>query len=298
MSINMKIAGKRVCRSRSTAPLGVMLLASLALPLWLSGCTPTGGSSSSLQREIDSLRMEVADLKASGRLSDMRGGGGDINSEITRLRSDVQRLSSNVEGSDGDGLTLRQQLDTLNARLDRLERKAGGSNTTARSGSMADGGAYQPPRSASSGYQPPERTSGSSATGAAATNTAVAPAPAAGPYEEGKALHDQKQYRAAIKRFKDYLSAEPKGSQAAAAQFYIGESLYAQQQYEEAILEYQKVVQGFPKSSQVAYSLLKQGQSFQAINDKDSAKLLYQKVARDFPKSPAANMANARMKTL
>lgn len=288
MSINIWTAGNQVRRSRGIIPFKVML-AGLALPLWLvSGCTPVGGSSSSLQREIDSLRMEVADLKASGRLSDMRGGG-DINSEITRLRSDVQRLSSNVEGSDGDGLTLRQQLDTLNARLDRLERKAGGgSTTTARTGSMADGGAYQPPRPASS----------PSATGAATTNAAAAPTPAAGPYEEGKALHDQKQYRAAIKRFKDYLNAEPKGAQAAAAQFYIGESLYAQQQYEEAILEYQKVVQSFPKSSQVAYSLLKQGQSFQAINDKDSAKLLYQKVARDFPKSPAANMANARMKTL
>lgn len=288
MNINIKVADKPVRPSRNIAPFRIML-AGLALPLWLiSGCTPTGGSSSSLQREIDSLRMEVADLKASGRLSDMRGGGGDINSEITRLRADVQRLSSNVEGSDGDGLTLRQQLDTLNARLDRLERKTGGSNTPVRSGSMADGGAYQPPRPASN----------PNSTVAAPANAAVTPTPTAGPYEEGRSLYDQKQYRTAIKSFKDYLNAEPKGGNAAAAQFYIGESLYAQQQYEEAILEYQKVVQGFPKSSQVAYSLLKQGQSFQAINDKDSAKLLYQKVARDFPKSPAANMANARMKTL
>lgn len=294
--MNIKIAGKRVRILRSIV-LSRTMLAALALPIWLiSGCTPAGGSSSSLQREIDSLRMEVADLKSSGRLSDMRGGG-DINSEITRLRSDVQRLSSNVEGSDGDGLTLRQQLDALNSRLDRLERRAGG-NTTARSGSMADGGAYQPPKPASNSYQSPERTQGSSVTGTAATNAAVTPAPAAGPYEEGRSLYEQRQYRAAINRFKSYLSAEPKGGNAAAAQFYIGESLYAQQQYEEAILEYQKVVQSFPKSSQVAYSLLKQGQSFQAINDKDSAKLLYQKVARDFPKSPAASMATARMKTL
>ena len=267
-------------------------LAGLALPLCLiSGCTTTGGGSSSLQREVDSLRQEVADLKASGRLSDMRGGGGDVNSEISRLRGDVQRLSSSVEASDGGGLSLRQQLDGLNARLDRLEKRAGLSGSTSgRAGYEAGaGGAYQPTR-------PPAPASTSEGP-VTAGSTAPLP-PAAGPYEEGKSLYDQKQYRAAIKQFRDYLSAEPKGGNAAAAQFYIGESLYAQQQYEEAILEYQKVVQGFSKSSQVPHSLLKQGQAFQAIGDKDSAKLLYQKVVRDFPKSPAASVANSRMKNI
>lgn len=281
----------------SKAPFGIML-AALALPLCLiSGCTATGGSSSSLQREVDSLRREVADLKASERLSDMRGGGGDANSEINRLRTDVQRLSSSVEAPDGGGLSLREQLDGLNARLDQVEKRAGlsGSANGRAAYEPPPGGTYQPPRPPANAYQPPA-SSGTPVTGNA--TAPLPPAAATGPYDEGKSLYDQKQYRAAIGRFKSYLSAEPKGGNAAAAQFYIGESLYAQQQYEESILEYQKVVQGFPKSSQVPHSLLKQGQAFQAIGDKDSAKLLYQKVARDFPKSPAASVANSRMKTI
>lgn len=253
--------------------------------LLISGCNATTGSSS-LQREVDNLRMEVADLKASGRLSDMREGG-DINSEINYLRTEVQQLSSNIEGADEGGLTLRQQLDSLNARLDRLERKAGATTSnTGRNGSAVSGDVYQPPKNAP-------------AVSPVAVN-APPPPPVAPltPYEEGRALYDQKQYRAAINQFKSYLSAEPKGAHAAAAQFHIGESLYALKQYEEAILEYQKVVQGFPKSNQVPTSLLQQGLSFQAIGDKDSAKLLYQKVARDFPSSWQAGLANSRLKAL
>ena len=273
------------------------LAACAALSLMMtSGCTTTTGSSN-LQRDVDALKIEVADLKDNSRLADMRGGGATTAdaAEISRLRTQVQRLSENVDSTGGmSGLSLRQQLDSISARLDRLEARSGlqPMGSTAGSSGTSPAGTST---AAANGYGGPS----SSYRGPNESSPAVEPQPAAAnPYEDGKSLFDKRQYRAAISQFESYLAADPKGGNAAAAQFYIGESLYAQKQYEEAILEYQKVVQNFPKSNHIPTSLLKQGLSFQSIGEKDSAKLLYQKVIRDYPKSYAAGVAKERMKTL
>jgi tol-pal system protein YbgF len=268
----------------------------------MTGCNGVPGSSSSVQREIDALKMEVADLRDRGRLGDLRGGGADV-AELGRLRTDVQRLTENVESAGMGGLTLRQQLEYISARLDRLEKKAGFKPLDAavvstgpvpvvsgRPSSTGDAVPVSPYQSQTSDPY--------AADGASGSPPAYAPPAARSPYDEGKDLYDRKDYAAAIAQFKTYLTAEPKGSNASASQFYIGESLYAQQKYEEAILEYQKVIQQFPKSSHVPTALLKQGISFQSIGDKDSSKLLYQKIVRDYPKSYAAGVAKERLKTI
>ncbi len=272
----------------------IHILAALTIGslLMLNGCTTaTMGKSSSLQREIDDLRMEVSDLKASERLSDVRGGGGDPATELANLRTDVQRLSENMDATGQGGLSLKQQLDQINARLDRLDKQAGlATAAESRPASASSTGAYQPPSAVTAPAAPAQSMT--------AASTVPLPPTAIGPYENGKALFDKRQFREAIPQFKAYLKAEPKGSNADAAQYYIGESLFNQQKYEEAILEYQKVVQGFPKSNQVPNALFKQGISFQSIGDKDAAKLLYQKVVRDFPKNFNASMAKERLEQL
>ncbi|MDR2827186.1 MAG: tol-pal system protein YbgF [Candidatus Adiutrix intracellularis] len=240
-------------------------LMTLTLPLGLVvGCT-TGTGPSPLQREVDTLKMEVADLKDNSRLGDLRGSDA---SEVGRLRGEMQRLIAEIQGPVGSP-SLGQQLDSLNIRLERLEQKAGLDSSP------------PPPLPLLNQVTPPpsETVEG-------------------GSYEAGKELFDQQDYREATDQFRSYLEVNPKGTNAAAAQFYIGESLYGLKKYEEAILEYQKVMQNFPKSSQVPISLLKQGISFQSINDYSSAKLLYQKILKNFPKSYAASVAKERLKTI
>lgn len=254
-----------------TASLLVALIA-------LGGCTTTTGSrsSASLQTEVDDLRQEVAMLKSSQGADSSTGG------EIGELREEVRRLSENADPYKSGDDNLTQQLAQLNARLDKLEMAAGLPPTSI----SAARNNYQ--AVSSPGHEP----------SAGAAPVAPVPQAAATPFERGKEMFDQKDYKGAAASFNEYLAAEPKGSNADAAQFYIAESLYLRQQYEEAILEYQKVVQGFPKSSQVPTSLLRQGISFQAIGDKGSAKLLYQKVIRDYPKSYAASVASGRLKNI
>lgn len=294
------------------------LLVAVALAaILLNGCATSTRSSRSSEipqtmsstANLSAVKTDVANLRDQVRLLEMRAGT-DVSADAARLRAESQRLVYSVGSVGGqEGQSLRQQLDYVNARLDQLEAAgrqaqvapspvAGSPAVSAYPGQTAGPYQGQPTEPAAPGVtpaapdQPNPYASRPAPTG---TSTPVPPPSAKGPYEDGKSYFDQKQYGEAISQFRHYLAADPKGANAATAQFYIGESLYAQQHYEDAILEYQKVVRGFPKSSQMPTSLLKQGLSFQALGDKDSAKLLYQKVVRDFPKSYAAGVAKERL---
>jgi tol-pal system protein YbgF len=245
--------------------------------------------------------MEVADLRDRSRLSDMSGSGApmgsDVRVDLDNLRLSVQRLTENIETASLGGLTLRQQLEYLSARIDRLEKRANlpplGPEVVAGSGP----GPVGPPVVAPAAVPPalpPSTPQVSPPPGGPDT-----PPPASqSAYDEGKSLFDQKRYPEAVSKLKEYLANEPSGRQAGAAQFYVGECLYNQNQYEDAILEYQNLVTGFPKNTLVSAALLKQGLSFQALGDKASAKLFYQKVVREYPKSYSAGVARERLKTI
>ncbi len=262
-----------------------LIFSGLALVFLASGCTAgiSTSSSSSLQREVDTLKMEVADLKD---------------------RSGYGAATPAPGASSMETNQMRQQLDYINARLDRLENKVGLKALEADAVPMglpapvvvgtpvvtsppviggAPGGGLTPP--------PIIEPDG----GGAVTAPPQAQLSA---YDQGKSLFDQKDYPSATNKFYEYLSMEPGGKNASAAQFYIGESLFAQQNYEKAILEYQKVVTNYAKSNHVSNALLKQGISFQSIGQKDSAKLLYEKVVRTYPKSYAAGVAKERLKNI
>ncbi|MDR2405427.1 MAG: tol-pal system protein YbgF [Deltaproteobacteria bacterium] len=305
-------------------------IAGLAL-LFLCSCATGGGlvGNSSLEREVNVLKMEVANLK------DQSGGGGGsgLRQEIDQMRTNIQRLNENVDTATIGGLSLRQQLEYLSARLDRLEKRAnlqpldvavvtpnpplpanvpvlsppavpvvdpaGEAALPAAAGAAAAASQPQalpgPPLPEGTIQTGPQVQAGPSGEAPAAV---PAPAPVESAYDRAKLLFDKKDYASAVLLFQEYLKAEPTGKQAPAAQYYIGESLYFQSKFEDAILEYQTMITGFPKNTLVSAALLKQGLSFQAIGDTNSAKLLYNKVVREYPKSYSAGVAKERLKTL
>jgi tol-pal system protein YbgF len=282
----------------------------------MGACTGTiGGGSSSMQRELEVLKMEVADLKDRARSTDMKAGGvqggGDLRIELDNMRASLQRVIENTETASLGGLSLRQQLEYLSARIDRLEKKAGLSalNQDIVSPSAPIPTSTPVVPTLPNVYVQQQTPSGSTPSpgtefptvddlGQPLSTQNTPPVVAKSLYDEGKELFDQKNYKVAIERLKAYIGNEPKGAQVASAQYYIAESLYFQNQFEDSILEYQTLVSGYPKNSLVSAALLKQGLAFQALGDKASAKLLYQKVVRDHPKSYAAGVAKERLKTI
>ncbi|MDR1656885.1 MAG: tol-pal system protein YbgF [Deltaproteobacteria bacterium] len=295
-------------------PKKILIWSALLMMILITGCANgvvTGGSS--LRREIDALKMEVADLRDMSRVSagtgSVGGGSSDLRLEIDNIRTNLQRVTENIETASIGGVSLRQQLEYMSARLDRLEKKVSlpplsrdvvgpitppvvltepTSTVPATSVTVAPGSQTELPGPPAGTEHPEDIAAGSVPAVPAARSV----------YDQGKDLFDQKKYPEAIELFRQYIAAEPTGAQVAGAQFYIGESLYFQNKFEDAILEYQTVVSGFPKSQLVSTALLKQGLSFQALDDKASAKLLYQKVVRDYPKSYSAGIARERLKTI
>ena len=291
----------------------------------LNGCTGTSSVSTRFTEPpvttkppaaAANLKQELVTLSDQTRLLELRGEG-DVSGDIIKLRGDIQRLATGISAVGGSAtLELRQHLDSINARVDQLERAAAARAAapqkpldTSLTASGADGTVPLPPSAPgspltaeqSSNTPYPRQPGDAQAKVVQPKSTTPVPPPpvgTSGSYEKGKSAFDEQQYGVSLTNFKDYLAKEPKGTNAAAAHFYVGEAYYAQKKYMEAILEYQKVIRSFPKSSQVPTSILKQGISFQALGDTDGAKLLYNKVIRDYPKSYAAGVAKDRLKKI
>ena len=198
--------------------LAALIISSLLIS---GGCTTTGTrGSTALQKEVDSLRMEVAALK-SGQNAD-----GPTGSEIGELRNEVRRLSESVDPYNSGGDNLAQKLDQLNARLDNLE-KAAGLPSTAPSASLAQ---------ARSGYQSSVSAPGHYSGPTSPSVQSSSPGQSVSPFEEGRRLFDQKDYQGAVASFQKYLAAEPKGATAVAYQFFNSTWLFFPQQHEHTIL--------------------------------------------------------------
>lgn len=252
---------------------------------------------------LNNLRQEVYDLKQQSKLRDMelerrlqqaRQSVPGMRLELDRMRSELQRLINTVEISErrgtlpeGETLTLKEHLNFIKARLDRLEATL-----------------KLPPLSLPAHGE--AETVAAPAEGGTEPTIVVKPGEAARPeakpdeaeYEVAEALYKQQVYKAAVAKFKDFIKQFPRSRFAPSAQFYVGECQYEQKNFEEAILEYQKVIKRYPKSAKVSNALLKQAFSFLKIGDKTSAKLLLQKVVRDHPKSYSARVAKKKLRRL
>ncbi len=117
-------------------------------------------------------------------------------------------------------------------------------------------------------------------------------------YEAAWKLLEQKNYRAAIARFKEFIKKHPKSEYANNAQYWIGESHYALREFDQAILEFDAVRRKYPKGDKVPAALLKQGFAFAELGDKVDARLILQELIDRYPQSQEAAKAKQKLKTL
>ncbi len=117
-------------------------------------------------------------------------------------------------------------------------------------------------------------------------------------YEIAWSALDQKDYRLAIRRLRDFLKRYPKSNLADNAQYWIGESYYALREFDQAILEFDAVRRKYPLGDKVPGALLKQGYSFAELGERVNARLILQEVIEKYPQSPEAARAKQKLKTL
>jgi tol-pal system protein YbgF len=117
-------------------------------------------------------------------------------------------------------------------------------------------------------------------------------------YENAWRAFENKDYRAAIVRFKDFLKKNPQSRLAPSAQYSIGESHLALKEYNNAIIEFDEVRRRYPQTEKVAAALLGQGSAFSELGEKLNARLVLQELLEKYPQSPEAGRAKQRLKAL
>ncbi len=227
-----------------------------------------------IKNEIESLRKRQVELHNS--MEEIRENTQDITGS---LESKVMRMQRTGGGpaAGGDVETLRQEIETLSARVSELERILGTGGKTQRSSSATTSTASAAPTPA------PERTP------VAETKTS---------YETALDLYKDGRYEAAQKMFERFIAENPKNANADNAQFWIGECLFKRGDYGKAILEYQKVIEKYSSGNKIPDALLKQALAFKEMGDKTSAKILLEKLIRQFANSPQAQTAKTELKKL
>jgi len=117
-------------------------------------------------------------------------------------------------------------------------------------------------------------------------------------FESAWRLFENKDYKAAIVRFKEFLKKNPKTKLAPSAQYWIGESHFALREFDRAIIEYDEVRRRYPQADKVPAALLRQGSAFAELGEKLNARLVLQELIEKYPQSPEAARAKQRIKAL
>lgn len=117
-------------------------------------------------------------------------------------------------------------------------------------------------------------------------------------YDSARGTLENKDYRGAIEKFKEFLKKHPKSTLADNAQYWIGECYYALREFDQAILEFDTVRRKYPQGDKVPGALLKQGFAFAELGDKIDARLILQELTDRYPQSPEAGKAVEKLKAL
>lgn len=95
-------------------------------------------------------------------------------------------------------------------------------------------------------------------------------------------------YALAEQEFGQFISAYPKSTRAADANFWLGEALYSQGKFNEAAKTFLNAHQKYGTSEKAPEMLLKLGMSLAALDNKDTACATLKEVTRRYPKASRA----------
>jgi tol-pal system protein YbgF len=234
-----------------------------------SSLADTRANLQEVQRDLNSLKGKVDELKY---MMDRQIGSSNRDKE-QKLRSLEDRLAKMEEGLTEQSNLLKAQEDGMRGLRESWTR----ANEEKKDASLAKG-----TQGADSG----------------AGTTVAEPDGVKKDYETALKVMDQKDYRQAIIRFREFLKKNPSSEFADNAQYWIGECHYALKEFDQAILEFDQVRRKYPKGDKVPAALLKQGFAFAELGDRLDARLILQELIDRYPLSAEATRAKGKLKSL
>lgn len=252
-----------------------------------TGTTSLHADVASLRSELDSVRGNLADTRASMQQLEREFRAVKEAIEETRYQMGQQIGQSSREGD--------QRVRDLQARMAKLDEVLKGQEAQiqARDEELKKlQETLLAVQSAQARAQVAAAPAAASEAAAAETDTIKRD------YDAAFRVLEQKDYKLAIGRFREFLKKHPKSRLANNAQYWIGESYYALRHYDQAILEFDEVRRIDPQGDKVPAALLKQGFAFAEIGERVNARLILQEVVERYPQSPEAAKAKERLKAL
>ena len=247
---------------------------------------------SQLERQIEDRLTAIEQQVKGGGLADIANQLQVLQSDVAKLRGQVEVVTYELEQSQKRQRDLYVDLDT---RLRKLESAAASAEK-----SEAASAANAPPTNA-----PPE---------APATPPPAASAPPPGPVaalpparNSSGGVAEQRAYDAALDQFKrgDYagavtgfnafLKTYPGSALASSAQYWLGNAQYARRDYKGSIATQRQLLKDYPDSGKAPEALLNIASAQSDMGDATAARRTLEQLIRDYPKTDAATRAKQRL---
>jgi tol-pal system protein YbgF len=255
----------------------------------------------------------------------------DLQSEINRLRGQLEVLSNGLENAQKRQRDMYLDLDT---RVRRIEQ-GGNASTAPRAAESAP-----PPAEPEARAKPPtaadvdarlkriEQQNSAAAAGsppaaggtppATTTQTVPAPTPPTTParptppastggtsdahvrkaYDVGLAAYRSGDYQGAIAAFDGIVKRYPRDTLAANAQYWIGDARFNLRDFKSAASAQQTLINNYPDSPKVPDAMLNLGSAYAALGDGTSARRAWEDLIARYPQADAAEKARQRLARL
>ena len=251
-----------------------------AIPVLLAGLLASGCASGFMAAE-DSDSGEMAEIKE--RILELQQSAAMARVEIDRLRQQVATLEARLEGG---GEPPRASLAAPPAADPAPDRPLRPAPPVVEVSDLEPDPVSAPPSA------PPPPVPAPAPSSPAPVQPVSEAAQAL--YDRGYTLYHQGRYVDAEAGFRRFLQAHPETSLSDNAQYWIGECRFARGDYEAALAAFQEAVERYPGGNKVADSLLKAADCSRRLGDAETARAGYDEVMRRFPGSAAAAAAAER----
>jgi tol-pal system protein YbgF len=252
------------------------------------------GDTGQTQKSMDSVRADIDSVRSS--LADTRANMQQLQREFSALKERIEETRFQVGRQLGQSTREGdQRVKDLEARVGKLGDALKIQEETLK---LRDGELKQLRDTLQQVQQGTAATAANTKEPMVADSSAGETAVVKRDYEIAWHALENRDYKLAISRFKDFLKRHPKSNLADNAQYWIGESHYGLRDFGQAIIEFDAVRRHYPQGEKVPAALLKQGYAFAELGEKLNARLLLQELVEKYPDSPEAGSAKLRLKTI